>query len=254
MDGAAEEDPEPEPAATAATAATTGAAAADEGRQSSRKRSPRRRAARPMDRALWPNRKFWGLVLRPEAGGGDVAQQAGGKEQLVSREYHLHITQATILLDENATRSEAAAARAQLWVTNCNTGEAGAEEDTEPRLVCSLSASGRESQKLSLQLSGQRVKLVAVGCGCELHLSGCLEKMPEEAEEEDSDEDTWDGDSDSDSETESGSGSDTVAGKKAGGGRGSLADMLSSNLGDSDDSDDDEDFSYPEPDRPDSPE
>lgn len=204
------------------------------------RRKRRRLAARPLNRGLWPNRKFWGLVLQPTS--SDTAK-APGKEQLVTREYHLHITHATLLIDQNATPRKAAAARIQLWIANCNNGEIAETDDQTPRLICSLFASGRESQRLSVCLSGQRVRLMAVGMDCTIHLSGCLEQLPEE-EEEDSSEDMWNcSDSDNDSEIESGSASDTVAGTE--GGRraeGQLLTMLDS-IGDSDS--DDEDFTYP---------
>eukprot|EP01043_Picozoa_sp_COSAG02_P081863 COSAG02_NODE_20221_length_842_cov_1.220727_2_plen_101_part_01 len=85
------------------------------GRQSTRANDPepssgtgrkrRRCAARPLAKDLWPDRHFWGLVLQPQR--GDVAGQTG-KEQLVSREYHLHITHATLLVDEGTRPLEAA--------------------------------------------------------------------------------------------------------------------------------------------------
>lgn len=57
--------------------------------------------------------------------------------------------------------------------------------------MCSLSATGRESQKLNLHLSGQIVRLITVGSGCTLHLAGCLEHDQDEPEAESSDEDMW---------------------------------------------------------------
>ena len=202
-------------------------------------RKRRRRAARPLTKDLWPDRHFWGLVLQPKR--GDAAEQAG-KEQLVSREYHLHITHATLLVDEDARPREAAAARTQLWIANCNHGEVGKAENRAPRLVCSLSANGRESQKLNVRLSGQRVRLIAVGQGCTIHLSGCLEQ--EEQEEENDSDDLWDDASsaDSDSEIESGSasGSDTVPDKVSGRQSGSQLSAMLASLDDSDS--DDEDF------------
>ena len=215
------------------------------------RRKRQRGAACPMAKDLWPDRRFWGLVLQPKR--GNIMQQAG-KEQLVTREYHLHITQATLLLDANGSPREAAAARSQLWIANCNHGEAGKTEDRAPRLVCTLSASGRESQRLSIRLSGQRVKLIAVGQGCTLHLAGCLEHLHDDEEEEDDSDDMWsDGDSDGDSEIESSSVSDTTAGEEGGTQSGSQLSAMLASLDDSDS--DDEDFSYPtSPARPDSPE
>lgn len=221
-------------------------------------RKRKRRAARPLKKDLWPDRHFWGLVLQPQR---DDAAQQEGKKQLVTREYHLHITQATLLVDENGTPREAATARTQLWIANSNHGEVGAAEDHVPRLVCSLSAGGRESQRLSVRLSGQRVRLMAVGQGCTLHLSGCLEQLPEEEEDDDSDSDSMWSDassSGSDSEIESGSGdssssSDTVAVKGRSKRAGSQLSAMLSTLDDSDS--DDEDYTYKTPSvRPDSPE
>eukprot|EP01043_Picozoa_sp_COSAG02_P035085 COSAG02_NODE_2490_length_8694_cov_3.602909_9_plen_234_part_00 len=209
----------------------------DGGPESSNKTEGKRRrrcAARPLAKDLWPDRHFWGLVLQPQR--GDAVGQAG-KDQLVSREYHLHITQATLLVDEDAAPREAATARTQLWIANSNHGEA---EERVPRLVCSLSANGRESQKLDVRLSGQRVRLIAVGQGCTIHLSGCLEQLPEEEEDDDSD-NMWDDDSsaDSDSEIESGSGSDAVPDNAPGGQSGSQLSAMLAALDDSDSGDED---------------
>ena len=56
----------------------------------------------------------------------------------------------------------------------------GSEEP--PRLICALSTRGLESQVLRLHLNSQRVRLVVVGTAS-VHLSGCLERQPEEEEE-----------------------------------------------------------------------
>ena len=139
------------------------------------------------------NRKFWGLVLKPlGAVGSDLlGSLSAGKHQRVGRDYQLHITSATLLLDEGATCAEVAAARCQLWVAMCETEDGLAADKLVPKLVCSLSASGRETQKLSVHLSGQIVRLIAVGSSCSLHLSGCLEHDQDEPEEDSSDDDMF---------------------------------------------------------------
>ena len=117
--------------AAAAAAAAAGAAKAtaeqEQEQQQQQKKKKRSRINYGISGAI--DRRFWGLVLTPSAAVGsarleDQVEELAGKPQRVGRDYQLHITSATLMLDEGATRKEVAAARCQLWVAMCSVEDA----------------------------------------------------------------------------------------------------------------------------------